>query len=107
MTKRVYQTEDIELQNWEKPITIKPLTIKNFRRVAKVLDNIQNPGKEYKNKIVVDILLEATAIAMETYEPELADISKLEDCADMATMEHILNVATGVKVNDPNQKAAG
>lgn len=106
MTKRVYEVEDIELQGYDKPITIQPLTIFNFRRVAKILDNIQNPGKEYKNKIVVDILLEATAVAMESYDPDLATIEKLEQHVDMATMEHILNVATGVKLNDPNQTAA-
>jgi hypothetical protein len=106
MTKRVYEVEDIELQGYEKPVTIKPLTIFNFRRVAKILDNIQNPGKEYKNKIVVDILLEATSVAMETYDSDLVDVKKLEQHVDMATMEHILNVATGVKLNDPNQTAA-
>jgi len=105
MTKRVYEVEEIELQDWKKPVTIRPLTIKNFRRVAKILDNIQNPGEDHKEKLVVDILLEATAVAMETYEPKLADIEVLENHVDMATMEHILNVATGVKINDPNQKA--
>lgn len=106
MTKRVYEVEEIELQNWKKPVTIKPLTITNFRRVAKVLDNIQNPTKEYKNKIVVDILLEATAIAMETYEPELTDVKILEQHTDMPTLDYILSVATGMKLNDPNQTAA-
>lgn len=106
MTKRVYEVYDIELQGYKKPVTIKPLTIANFRRVAKVLDNIQNPGKEYKNKIVVDILLEATSIAMETYDENLVNIEELEKYVDMATMEYILNVATGVKLNDPNQQAA-
>ncbi len=106
MTKRVYEVHEIELQGYDKPVTIKPLTIANFRRVAKVLDNIQNPSKEYKNKIVVDILLEATAIAMETYDEKLVKIEELEKYVDMATMEYILNIATGVKVNDPNQTAA-
>ena len=105
-TRRVYEVEDIELQGWKNPVTIKPLTIKQFRRVAKILDNISNPDEENKEKLVVDILLEATAVAMETYEPKLADLEKLADHVDMATMEHILNIATGVKLNDPNPKTA-
>lgn len=106
MSKKVYAVEEIELQGYKKKVELWPLTIKNFRRVAKVLDTIQNPGEDEKEKLIVDVLLEATAIAMETYAPELADTEKLADHVDMPTMEYILGVATGVKVNDPNQKAA-
>lgn len=100
--EQVYEEKKVKLQGWPKPIIIRPLVIKQFRRVAKVLDNIQNPDDEHKETLVVDILLEATAIAMETYEPKLSKVEDLEDHVDMATMEHILNVATGVKINDPN-----
>jgi len=100
--EQVYEEKKVKLQGWQKPISIRPLVIKQFRRVAKVLDNIQNPDDDHKDSVVVDILLEATAIAMETYEPKLSKVEDLEDHVDMATMEHILNVATGVKINDPN-----
>lgn len=106
MTKKVYNTEEIELQGWKTPIELRPLTIKYFRRVAKVLDTISNPGEDDKDRLVVDILLEATALCMEQFEPKLADPDKLADYVDMPTMEHILNVATGVKVNDPNPQVA-
>lgn len=101
--EQVYEEKKVKLQGWPKPIVIRPLVIKQFRRVASVLDNIQNPDEAHKEAIVVDILLEATAIAMETYEPKLSKVEVLEEYVDMATMEHILNVATGVKLNDPNQ----
>lgn len=104
--EQVYEEKKVKLQGWPKPITIRPLVIKQFRRVAQVLDNIQNPDDEHKELLVVDIFLKATAIAMETFEPKLSDIAVLEDHVDMATMEHILNVATGVKLNDPNQNPA-
>lgn len=106
MTKKVYEEDQVKLQGWQKPIVIRPLVIKQFRRVAKVLDNITNPDEEHKDAVVVDILLEATAIAMETFEPKLSKVEDLENYVDMATMEHILNVATGVKLNDPNQMTA-
>lgn len=106
MTKKVFNTEEIELQGWKKPIELRPLTIKKFRQVAKILDTIANPGEEDKEKLVVDILLEATALCMEAFEPKLADPEVLADYVDMPTMEHILNIATGVKVNDPNPQVA-
>lgn len=102
--EQVYEEKKVKLQGWPKPIVIKPLVIKQFRRVAQILDNISNPDEDHKELLVVDILLEATAVAMETYEPKLSKVEDLEDHVDMATMEHILNVATGVKINDPNQK---
>lgn len=104
--EQVYEEKKVKLQGWPKPIIVKPLVIKQFRRVAKVLDNIQNPDEEHKDFLVVDLLLKATAIAMETFEPKLSDVEVLEDYVDMQTMDHILNVATGVKLNDPNQNPA-
>lgn len=104
--EQVYEEKKVKLQGWPKPITIRPLVIKQFRRVAAMLDNIQKPDEAHQDSLVVDILLEATAIAMETYEPKLSKVEDLEDYVDMATMEHILNVATGVKINDPNPSQA-
>lgn len=102
--EQVYEEKKVKLQGWPKTITVRPLVIKEFRRVAAMLDNIANPDEEHKDLLVVDILLKATAIAMETFETKLADIEELEKYVDMATMEHILNIATGVKINDPNPK---
>jgi hypothetical protein len=111
LTKRIYTVEEVELQDWEKPVRIFPLTIKKFRRLADILEQL-SPSEEdrkkkgYKEKAFLDVILEATAFAMETYEPELAVIDKLADHIDMPTMEHILDVAAGVKLGDPNQQAA-
>lgn len=104
--KTVYNIEEVKLQNIEEPVKVWPLTIKNFRRVAAVLNTIQNPKEGEEDRLIMDILLEATAIAMETFEPKLSKVAKLEQHVDMPTMDYILNIATGVTVNDPNQKAA-
>jgi hypothetical protein len=107
MTKRVYSIEEIELQGWEKPVSVHPLTIKKFRNLAKILQQLtpteeEMKKKSFKNKEFLDVMLEATAFAMETFEPELADIDKLTEHVDMPTMERILDLAAGVKLNDPN-----
>jgi len=104
--KTVYTIEEVKLQGIKKAVQVWPLTIKQFRRVASVLNTIQNPKEGEEEKLIMDILLEATAIAMETFEPSLSTIEVLEDHVDMPTMDYILNIATGVTVNDPNQKAA-
>lgn len=111
MTRRIYTVEEIELQDWETPIRIFPLTIKKFRKVAETLDKL-NPDKTPKTKrgekepTFLDILLEATAICMETYEPKLTDPEELADHIDVPTMEYVLEIAIGVKLNDPNPQAA-
>ena len=64
MTKKVYEEDQVKLQGWQKPIVIRPLVIKKFRRVAKVLDFITNPDEEHNDLTVVDILVEATSIEM-------------------------------------------
>lgn len=111
MTTRVYTIEELELQDWEKPVRIHPLTIKKFRKLADILQQL-TPTEEdrkkrgFKNKEFLDVMLEATAFAMETFEPELSDIEKLTEHVDMPTMERILDIAAGVKLNDPNPQVA-
>lgn len=111
MSKRIYTVEEVELQDWENPVRIFPLTIKKFRRLAEILDKLSpsetaRAKKGFKEVPFLDVILEATAFAMETFEPELANADKLSEHVDMPTMEHILDVAAGVKLNDPNQQAA-
>lgn len=107
---RIYSVEDIQLQGWEKPIRIFPLVIKKFRALGEIIDKLSTPvddlNEEDKEKTFLDVLLEATAFAMQTYEPKLSDPDVLADYVDMATMEHILDVAAGIKINDPNPQAA-
>jgi len=108
--------EQIYLQDWknedgsDKAINIHPLTIKKFRKLADILDQLSNPpeGPDGKpiEKTFLDVLIEAVAFSMQTYEPELSDPEKLIEHVDMPTMEHILDISAGVKLNDPNLKAA-
>lgn len=117
MTKRVYSTEDIQLQGWkdekgkDKSIRIYPLVIKKFRKLAEILDSYTNPEKDEDGNIInektfLDVLVEGVAFAMETFEPALSDPEVLTDYVDWPTMEHILEVAGGIKLNDPNLAAA-
>lgn len=104
MASKVYTTEDIELQDWG-TVTIKPLTMKKWKILAKILNQVAE-SDDAEEKTFIDIMLEAIAYCMQTYEPELSDVEKLEEHIDMPTMEYILDKAAGVKLSDPNLQAA-
>jgi hypothetical protein len=130
MVNRVYRVEQVYLLDWfekeadangvkvERPVRIYPLTIKKFKQLAEILDQLNppEPSKDANGNIIeedlpepkafVDVLLEAVAFCMKTFEPELGTTKKLEDHIDMETMYYILDIAAGVKLNDPNLQAA-
>lgn len=110
---RIYKVEEIFLTGWndedgkEIPIKIFPLTIKKFRAAADILDKAQEKVPEgEKEKPFLDYLLDTAAYAMKTYEPKLSDPDILGDYIDLDTLYYVLEVAIGVKLNDPNLQAA-
>jgi len=119
MANRVYRVEEVELIGWNdekgnsKPIRMYPLVIKKMRIVSEILDQKelkQKPEEEWteeeKEKSFLDVLLEAAAYSMRTYEPELSDPDVLADYVDYETLAFILEIAIGLKLNDPNLLAA-
>ncbi len=104
MGNKVFSTETIELQDWDGEIELRPLTIKNLRKVYKKIEELSKGQSD--DVTMLDIMLEAVAISMQQFCPPLADVDKLADHVDMPTLEHILEVAAGIKLNDPNLQAA-
>jgi hypothetical protein len=43
---------------------------------------------------------------MKQYKPEIADKAKLEEIIDLPTVYKVIEVAAGIKLNDPNALAA-
>lgn len=57
--------------------------------------------KESRNdEEAVGFLSLCAAVAMQQYDPSMADISALEDNADLPTIYKILDIAAGIKIND-------
>lgn len=119
MANRVYRVEEVELIDWNdddgepKPIRMHPLVIKKMRIVSEILDQSELKAKpeeewteEEKGRTFLDVLIEAAAFAMRTYEPGLSDPDVLSDHVDYETLAHILDIAIGLKLNDPNLMAA-
>jgi hypothetical protein len=99
----VYDVEEIQLQNGA-TVKLKPLTIKELREFMKVIGKTQEVTTEDET---LSILIEACGVALKKQLPELvADQDAFEDTLDVPTINRILEVCGGIKMDDPNQLAA-
>jgi len=104
LATQVFKTEAFTLQD-ESEVEVKPLTINRLRKFMAVITKMNDIEDEAD---AVDVLFDAAVIAIAKNRPDLAeDREKLEDILDMPTLHKILEVAGGVKLNDPNPTAAG
>lgn len=103
MATTVYDVEEITLQGGEK-VTLKPLSIKELR---KFMAAIQRTAEVETEDETLDVLIDACAVALAKQFPDLvADRDKLEDSLDVPTINRILEVCGGIKMDDPNLLAA-
>ena len=103
MANTIYDVEEIELQNGAK-VKLKPLTIKELRKFMVAIQKTANTTSEDET---LDVLIDACAVALEKQLPELvADREAFEDAIDVPTMNRILEVCGGIKLDDPNLLAA-
>jgi len=99
----VYDVEEIQLQNGA-TVKLQPLTIKALR---KFMAAIQKTAGVTTEDETLDVLIDAVAVALEKQLPELvADRDALEDALDVPTINRILEVCGGIKMDDPNLLAA-
>ena len=105
MATKVYETVDIELMDGEK-IQMRPLKISLLREFMKEFQKIGDEGIAEDNIKSMDLLLSCAMIAMKQYNEELATKEKLEEVLDLPTVYKIIEVAAGIKLNDPNALAA-
>ena len=103
MATTVYDVEEIQLQNGS-TVKLKPLTIKELREFMKVIQRTQEVTSEDET---LNILIEACAVALKKQLPDLVkDREAFEDVLDVPTMNRILEVCGGIKLDDPNLLAA-
>ena len=103
MATTVYDVEEIQLQNGA-TVKLKPLTIKELREFMKVIQRTQEVTSEDET---LTILIEACGVALQKQLPDLvADKDAFEDTLDVPTINRILEVCGGIKMDDPNQLAA-
>ena len=103
MATKIYDVEEIQLQNGDK-VLLKPLSIKQLRKFMVVVQKTQDVTEEDQT---LSVLVEACAIALETQLPELTkDLDAFEDALDVPTINRIMEVCGGIKMDDPNLIAA-
>ena len=101
MAKTVFNVETIKLLD-DTEITIKPLNIRKMKEFQGRFAELQEE-EGTDNQSALDGLVELAAICLVGPAPELAaDKEKLEDVLDLESMYRIIEVATGIKLNDPN-----
>ena len=103
MATTVYSVEEITLQNGA-TVKLKPLTIKELRKFMVVIQKTADVTTEDET---LTILIDACAVALEKQLPELVkDKDAFEDVLDVPTINRILEVCGGIKMDDPNLLAA-
>jgi hypothetical protein len=105
MATSVYEVVEIELQDGTK-VEMKPLKIKYLREFMKEFEKISDEKIAADNIKSMDLLLSCAVIAMKQYNADFAEKEKLEDVIDLPTIYKIIEVAAGIKLNDPNALAA-
>ena len=105
MATSVYDTVDVELIDGTK-VSMRPLKISLLREFMKEFQKIGDEKIAEDNIKSMDLLLDCAVIAMQQYNPDLATKEKLEDIVDLPTIYKIIEVAAGIKLNDPNALAA-
>lgn len=105
MATSVYETVEVQLIDGTK-ISMRPLKISLLRDFMKEFQKIGDEDISSDNIKSMDLLLDCAVIAMKQYDEEYADKEKLEDVVDLPTIYKIIEVAAGIKLNDPNALAA-
>lgn len=105
MATSVYETVEVELMNGE-TISLRPLKISLLREFMVEFQKVGQEDIAEDNIKSMDVLLDCSVIAMKQYQPELAEKEVLEDIVDLPTVYKIIEVASGIKLNDPNALAA-
>lgn len=92
MATTINEDKTIELFDGTK-ISIRPLKISLLRDFMKKFEQIQKVAED--NDKSMNLLMECVQIAMKQYNPELADVKKLEELLDLPTVYKIVEEASG------------
>lgn len=105
MPKTVYEVEQIELSDGS-TLTIRPLSIKHLKKFLSIMKKMDDE-KVQTEEDIMEVFIEGAMVCLEQLKPELSeDKDKFEEMIEVPTMMKILEVAGGLKLNDPNPQMA-
>jgi len=105
MATSVYEIVEVELMDGS-TISMRPLKISLLREFMKEFQKIGDEKISEDNIKSMDLLLACATIAMKQYNPDIATKEQMEDIVDLPTVYKIIEIAAGIKLNDPNALAA-
>lgn len=101
MATEVYQSVEVELLDGSK-IKVRPLNIKLLREFMNKFTSGISSGNTESTDESMDLLVDCVQISMKQYKPELSEDKEiLESLLDLPTVYQIIEVASGIKLNDP------
>ena len=103
MATKVYETEKVSLYSG-KELNLRPLKIAVLRDFMTKFEDLSGVSDDSAKSL--DVIIDCVQIAMRQYAPELSeDRDALEDEIDLPTAYKIIEVGSGIKLNDddPNQ----
>lgn len=96
MATTLHEQTQITLMDGTK-INVRPLKISLLRPFMKKFEGVAAVAED--NEKSMTLLVECVQIAMEQYEPKLADdLNKLEDILDLPTVYKIVEAASGIEL---------
>jgi len=99
MATTTYESQELTLMDGTK-IAVRPLKISLLRPFMSKFEKVAEVAED--NDKSMTLLVQCVEIAMKQYNPELADVKKLEEVLDLPTVYKIVEAASGVKLQDAN-----
>jgi hypothetical protein len=100
MPTKIYELSTIRTVDGM-PIQITPLKIKYLRQFMDAFEFVKTATNDDQ---AIFFLSECARISMQQYYPKISTIAELEDSFDLKTIYKVLDVAAGIRINDPDKK---
>jgi hypothetical protein len=99
MATKIYETAIVELIDGTE-LYLTPLKLKYLREFMDAFEHVKAAKGDME---AIGKLAECARIAMKQYYPQIKTIEELEDNVDLPTIYKILDIAGGIKINNPDE----
>jgi hypothetical protein len=100
MATKIYDTEIIYLIDGTE-IYLTPLKLKYLREFMEAFKLVKSARNDEE---AINHLVECARIAMKQYLPSIKTTEDLEDAVDLPTVYKIIDIAAGIKINNPDNE---
>jgi hypothetical protein len=100
MPTKIYESATIRLVDGT-PVYLTPLKIKYLREFMDAFEFVKTAVDDDQ---AIFFLSECARISMQQYYPSIKTIAELEDNLDLKTIYKILDVAAGIKIDNPDKE---